>query len=406
MNNLSNNEKLLINNSKLFDKTYYTRLYLDNKDIDPIEHYLQIGWKKGYNPSESFSTNKYLKAYPDIANKKINPLVHFLKYGVTEGRFSYNVNSCIPELDIHQTIKPLISIIVASYNYQDLIKETLNSIINQTYKNYEVIIIDDGSKDNSLNVIREYTENIPNFHLFTHTNNSNRGLPETIKLGIEKSKGKYIAFCESDDHWHPNHLEEKVKIINKYANVNIISNNLILFGDELTINDRKKNINSLCNFLSEGGNKIDIKFNRHLNYIPTFSVVMIKTEIIRKLNFESPIPAWIDFWLYRQILKDNILFYTPKELTFWRMHNSYNGIVNSQKHFVNKETFIEQSDSIIGSKYCGDYDYTYIKRDVIKSKLQFIKVVKIINTLCKKEPYLKNYLLYLKLFWHRLLHRY
>ena len=93
--------------------------------------------------------------------------------------------------------QPLISVIVASYNYAKYIKETLDSLIRQTNKSFEVIVVDDGSRDQSLPIIEEYANRFKNIKLYTHPGNQNRGLAETVKLGIEKSNGEYIAFCES-----------------------------------------------------------------------------------------------------------------------------------------------------------------------------------------------------------------
>lgn len=93
----------------------------------------------------------------------------------------------------------LISIITASYNYENYIKETIESVLNQTYTNWELIIVDDGSKDNSVEVIKSYCEKDSRIKLFQHEGGVNKGLAETIKLGISKAQGEWIAFLESDD---------------------------------------------------------------------------------------------------------------------------------------------------------------------------------------------------------------
>ena len=122
--------------------------------------------------------------------------------------------------------RPLISVLVTSYNYEQYISQTLDSILKQTYKNYEVIIVDDGSTDNSISIINEYINKYKNFHLYQHKGHVNKGLPDSVKLGIEKSKGDYIAFLESDDYWIDDALLERVKMINKYPDAVIISNNV------------------------------------------------------------------------------------------------------------------------------------------------------------------------------------
>ena len=107
-----------------------------------------------------------------------------------------------------------VSIITASYNYENYIKETIESVLNQTFQDWELIIVDDGSKDNSVSVIKEYCNRDSRIKIFQHENAVNKGLAETIKLGLEKSNCEWVAFLESDDVWLPNSLEEKMYIVN------------------------------------------------------------------------------------------------------------------------------------------------------------------------------------------------
>ena len=83
----------LVIKSKLFNKKWYFKTYPDVKKakVDPIEHYMNEGWKKGYNPSKYFDTNAYLKANSDVQKAQMNPLLHYLKYGYREGRKIFSV---------------------------------------------------------------------------------------------------------------------------------------------------------------------------------------------------------------------------------------------------------------------------------------------------------------------------
>ena len=92
-----------------------------------------------------------------------------------------------------------VSVITASYNCENTIQETIESVISQTYKDWELIIVDDGSKDNSVNIIKKYCNEYDNIKLFTHADNKNKGLKHTLKLGISKASSKWIHFCECDD---------------------------------------------------------------------------------------------------------------------------------------------------------------------------------------------------------------
>ena len=92
--------------------------------------------------------------------------------------------------------KDLISVIVPVYNTEQYLKECLDSIINQTYKNIEIIIIDDGSTDNSLKIIKEYAENDGRIK---YVSRENKGTLKTRIEGIKKAKGEFISFVDSDD---------------------------------------------------------------------------------------------------------------------------------------------------------------------------------------------------------------
>ena len=119
-----------------------------------------------------------------------------------------------------------LSVVVASYNYEKLISECLNSLISQTDKQFEIVVVDDGSKDNSLRILREYEDKYENVKLYTHPNEENRGLSETLKLGISRANGEYVAFCESDDTWDCNHVKYLKSYINENPQALILCNEI------------------------------------------------------------------------------------------------------------------------------------------------------------------------------------
>lgn len=99
----------------------------------------------------------------------------------------------------------LISIIIPAYNCQDYIQNCLNSIINQTMKNYEIIVINDGSTDSTLKTLEIYSEHIKLINI------SNHGQAYARNLGINEAKGEYICFIDSDDYIEPEYLEKLYK---------------------------------------------------------------------------------------------------------------------------------------------------------------------------------------------------
>lgn len=214
-----------------------------------------------------------------------------------------------------------ISIITASYNYEDYIKEAIDSVLQQSYSDWELIIVDDGSEDKSLEVINAYSQKDKRIKVFTHENNINKGLAETIKLGLSNATGEYVAFLESDDIWVHNYLEEKIKIIQKYSEIGLIFNSVKMFGDNDTISEYDKYFELSKKILNK------LKFPRNIfnfmllsNFIPTFSCVMVKKDILDSCKFETLYSPWLDWALWLQIAYKSPFYYIPKDLTKWRMH--------------------------------------------------------------------------------------
>ena len=110
-------------------------------------------------------------------------------------------------------MNPLISIIIPTYNRANFIGETLDSVLAQTYTNWECIVVDDGSTDNSLNIIQQYCDKDNRFEVFYRSNNRIKGASSCRNIGLENSKGEFIQFLDSDDCLAPNKLEIQLKKI-------------------------------------------------------------------------------------------------------------------------------------------------------------------------------------------------
>ena len=104
----------------------------------------------------------------------------------------------------------LVSIIMPSYNTASFIEETIQSVLNQTYTNWELIIVDDCSSDDSLSIIQKYARIDSRIrYLRTDKPSGSPTLPRN--MGIKEAKGRYIAFLDSDDIWLPNKLSDQFK---------------------------------------------------------------------------------------------------------------------------------------------------------------------------------------------------
>jgi glycosyltransferase involved in cell wall biosynthesis len=105
----------------------------------------------------------------------------------------------------------LVSIITPMYNNQAVIKETIESVFNQTYSNWELILIDDASTDKTTSIVKSMQKMDDRIHLISQ--HTNRGAAEARNLGTKKAKGNYIAFLDADDLWEKNKLEKQVKLL-------------------------------------------------------------------------------------------------------------------------------------------------------------------------------------------------
>jgi glycosyltransferase involved in cell wall biosynthesis len=103
--------------------------------------------------------------------------------------------------------EPLVSIIIPTYNRSSVIRETLDSVFAQTYNNWECIIVDDGSTDNTSNVVLTYVAKDKRFHYYKRPDTHNEGGNGARNYGLEISKGVYVQFLDSDDLLAKNKLE-------------------------------------------------------------------------------------------------------------------------------------------------------------------------------------------------------
>lgn len=113
----------------------------------------------------------------------------------------------------------LVSVIIPMYNSEKTIEKTINSVINQDYKNLEIIVIDDGSKDKSYEIV----SNLSKLHKIKLIKQENKGPSSARNLGIKNSKGEFIAFLDSDDCWIKNKISKQLKIFLDIKKIGIVA---------------------------------------------------------------------------------------------------------------------------------------------------------------------------------------
>ncbi|NJX14688.1 glycosyltransferase family 2 protein [Tamlana crocina] len=113
---------------------------------------------------------------------------------------------------------PFFSVVIPLYNKEKYIKETLNSVLAQTFQDFEIIIVNDGSTDKSLSIVEAFQNK-----KITVYSNKNHGLSFTRNFGIKKAKAQYVAFLDADDLWAEDFLETSFNVINKHPNNNVFT---------------------------------------------------------------------------------------------------------------------------------------------------------------------------------------
>lgn len=238
---------------------------------------------------------------------------------------------------------PEVTVIIPSFNYRDYIEQALESVFNQTFKNYEVIVVDDGSKDGSYEFLKTQYAAQGRIKLICHENHRNLGLGKSLELGLSEATGNWVAILECDDIWEPNCLERRVAAVQKSASILFCSNKIrILRMDEASgwLDDYVYRVQSKLSLRQKGKTASGFKIGNEIYYenlFPTFSCMFFKKDALKKLNFNSPVISWLDWYLYIQLAKAGDCCFLDEPLTLWRIHkdsqNSKNGVVRYLSDF-------------------------------------------------------------------------
>lgn len=136
----------------------------------------------------------------------------------------------------------LVSVIMPVYNTEKYLEEAINSILNQTYKNFELILINDGSTDRSLNIMIEYAKKDNRIVILSRAIN---GFIDAVNDGVRIARGEYIARMDSDDISHPERFQKQVDFLNAHKEIYLLGTNYsIIFDERITEKTRKKYIGS------------------------------------------------------------------------------------------------------------------------------------------------------------------
>jgi len=215
---------------------------------------------------------------------------------------------------------PKISVITAAYNHVKFIRQSVESVQAQTYRDFEHIVVDDGSSDGTAEILKSFVGQI------TYIRQDNRGAHAAINEGIRRSSGDYIAIIDSDDAWLPNKLERQIEAIEKSPEAGMV------YSLAYFINS-KGEVQDLVWLMGTPFDDPNVAFEELLevNRIPIVTA-LVKRSCIEEVGFFSEtlkaLSDW-DMWL-RISAKWSIIF-IPEKLALYRVHenNAWHGLLKS-----------------------------------------------------------------------------
>lgn len=137
-----------------------------------------------------------------------------------------------------QESNPLVSVVIAAYNSESFIKETLDSVLSQTYRNLEILVCDDASSDRTVDIVKSYKEKDERIILIE--NRENLGISLNMNNGICNAKGKYIAILDADDWAYPYRIKEQVKTMEEDKDIVLCSGFMHICDEDLNIKTVRK----------------------------------------------------------------------------------------------------------------------------------------------------------------------
>jgi len=232
---------------------------------------------------------------------------------------------------------PKVSVIIPNYNHAVYLKARIDSVLNQSFKDFEIILLDDASNDNSLEIINNFSSD-PRFHIILNSQNSGSTFSQW-NLGIKIAKGDYIWIAESDDLADPEFLDSLVPVMDHNDSIVIAYSQskeidkhgfLIRSMEELTHDlDKKKWKNNYIN----NGNDERKTYLAVKNTIPNASAVVFRRRTYEDIETDVKLQLCGDWLIWSRLLQKGNIFYCAQELNFFRRHdNNVRTAVPKSKH--------------------------------------------------------------------------
>lgn len=232
---------------------------------------------------------------------------------------------------------PKISVVMPAYNAEKYIGESIDSILNQTYGDFEFIIINDGSRDSTKEIILSYSDN----RIVYLENEINSGIVVTLNKGLKYATGEYIARMDADDIAVAERLEKQIEFMEKNKDVGVLGTGICIFGEDVQEQARVFTTNS-------EQLKAELIFNSCIAH-PT---VMMRSNILKNngLSYDLEYAGAEDYNLWWKIAKVSRIATIPDLLVKYRIHSSQITKKKDEKYYKMMIKLMEERFSDIGFK--------------------------------------------------------
>jgi glycosyltransferase involved in cell wall biosynthesis len=240
-----------------------------------------------------------------------------------------------------------VSVVVPIYNAGRFLREAVEGVLQQTFNDWELLLVDDGSLDGSIQLAAEYAQRFaPKVRQLFHPDRRNHGLGATRNRGVEEATGKYVAFLDADDVWLPDKLERQVRLLEQHPNVGL------LYTKALSVDENTKEVTRplypVC-FVGEVGsgtaerpyNAYEGLLNFDMGVYAPVSTVIVSRHLLSEIG-SFPVGCKYlseDVITWTLIAKRASLYFDPTVTAFYRMHNA--GWTSKQNAFSLLETELE-----------------------------------------------------------------
>lgn len=271
----------------------------------------------------------------------------------------------------------MISIAMTTYNGEKYLREQLDSILNQTYSDFELIICDDCSKDNTRTILSEYTAKDSRIKIFM--NEKNIGFKKNFEKAISLCSGEYIALSDQDDIWLENHLEILID--------NVGDADLICANCQLMDNNNLLNQYSRPNNIYIPSNQLDLfQTLLHINFVQ--GCVSLFSNEIKKILLPIPQASFYhDYWLsVCTLLANKKIKYIPNVINYYRRHDD--NITSEKNNYLQ----LNYERKIIFFNYLLSLDISDDLKKIINQVILYNKSILNPKLRCKTFIYyMKNY---------------